>query len=259
MESGFFFKKMIMQVMVKTLTKYYMKKTIKNSNAIIAVSSSVRNELSKYYGIVDNVHVIHNGVDTDFFRPIEQSGRSNYILYVGRLSYRKGLLELVDAFKDIAKESNVDLVLCGKGPLRKVLEDSVKKAGLDDRVHFKGFVTRSELRDLYQKAKMFVAASSYETGPLTALEAMSCGLPLVVTRVGIMPDLIIDGQNGLFVEKNNSGDITLKCLAILSDEELSRKMGERARKTAVDGCQWSKVVKDIQDLYSEVSKKRANP
>lgn len=252
MESGFFLKKLALQAMTKTFTKKYMRATLKNANATIAVSTSLKDELLKYYGIRGNVRVVPNGVDTEYFHPQESQGRSRYILYVGRLAYRKGLLELLDAFNIVSKDTDASLVLCGKGPLQKVLEGRVKKYGLVDRVKFKGFVTRDELLSLYQNASLFVAASSYETGPLTALEAMSCGTPVIVTKVGIMPDVIKDGDNGLFVNKNDPQDLAGRCLKVLNDAHLAAEMGENARRTVEASCQWKQIAAEVDQIYAEL-------
>jgi len=249
MESGFPLKKIALQAMTRTFTKFYMKRVLNNAEEIIAVSSSVKGELRKYFHIEQRVNVVHNGVDTDYFEPTQRRGTPKYILYTGRLAYRKGLLELMNAFTTIAKETDANLILCGKGPLRKVLEDMVVKNGLEGRVQFPGFITRDELLGLYQRASVFVAASSYETGPLTVLEAMSCGIPVIVTRVGILPDMIEDGENGIFVNVNDHQDIASRCIELLSDDRMALRIGMNARMTMLERGKWSQISSEIESIY----------
>jgi glycosyltransferase involved in cell wall biosynthesis len=258
MEATFVLKKFALQGMTTTFTKHYMNEILTNADSIIAVSSSVREELVKYYGIESKVSVIWNGVDTTLFIPSASNNQREYILYTGRLAYRKGLLELIDAFRTISERSECDLVLSGRGPLKELLEKRVKEYGLVDRVRFTGFVTRDELVRLYQGARIFVAASAYETGPLTALEAMSCAIPIVVTRVGILPDVVEDGVTGLFVNTNDSKDIAEKCLFLLSDKERSNVIGRNARAFVERNCTWSKVAGDVANIYSSLTGSQSN-
>ena len=253
MEESLRLKKLLLQGMTATFTKHYMNEVMTRADSIIAVSSSVREELVRHYGIKSKINVIWNGVDTKYFTPSSSRRQRDYILYTGRLAYRKGLLELIDAFRIIAESSECDLVLSGRGPMREMLEKRIQEYGLKDRVRFSGFVSRDELLALYQGARIFVAASSYETGPLTALEAMSCGIPVVVTKVGIMPDVIEDGVTGLFVNKKDSGDIAEKCLSLLSNKEKGDLIGKNARSFVEKHCPWSKVADDVEKIYYDLA------
>jgi len=252
MESGFFLKKLFLKVMTRTFTKYYMGLSLKRAKRIVAVSSSVKGEIRRFFKPGAEVVVIRNGVDTDFFSPVPHVSERKYVLYVGRLAYRKGLLELVEAFHKISGNVDADLVLCGRGVLRPHLEAMVSSYGLTDRVRFTGFVTRDELKALYQGATVFVAASAYETGPLTALEAMSCGVPVVVTKVGIMPDVVRDGESGFFVEKGNAEDLAAKIKVLLADPSMAERIGANARKVVARDCQWSEITKQLSAVYEQV-------
>jgi len=252
-ESRFRIRKLILQGMTRTFTRWYMGRILMNTDRTIAVSTSVQEELGRHFKVFENIEVIPNGVDTDFFIPSTKGSDKDYILYVGRLSYRKGLLELMDAFERLAKSNDVDLVLCGQGPLKPVLEEIAKKKGLQERVLFTGFVSRQELLSLYQHARAFVAASSYETGPLTVLEAMSCGTPVLVTRVGIMPDVIKDGENGRFVDIGDALDLSNTLAEVLSDREGASVLGANARATMLKGNQWQGIAARIGMLYESVA------
>jgi len=253
MESGFFLRKMVLQGMTRTFTRWYMERTLRSANRIIAVSTSVQEELRRHFSIFDNVEVVPNGVDTEFFVPNPEPLENDYVLYVGRLSYRKGLFELMDAFERVSRSSDAELVLCGKGPLRPVLEGMAKKKGIHERVRFTGFVTRQELLSLYQHARAFVAASSYETGPLTVLEAMSCGTPVVVTRVGIMPDVIKDGENGRFVNVGDDISLSNALAEVLSDRENATRLGTNARATMLKDYRWEGIAARMVALYENAA------
>ena len=154
---------------------------------VVAVSAQVRREIEAGYrtgsGAID---VIENGVDAQHFAFAPMAGRNQEILFVGRLSYRKGVDRLIEAVAGLGGE--LRLVLAGEGPLEAHLRRKVRVLGLEPRCEFAGFLGRAALRDRLQRAAVFVSPSDYEGFPLTLLEAMAAGAPVVTTRTGPLAD-----------------------------------------------------------------------
>ena len=155
---------------------------------IVAVAACVRDEIVERYGVQPGrVEVVRNGVDFDRF-PFDGRVRGgSRLLFVGRLGWRKGLFRLLDAMAMLPPEVTLDLV--GEGPLEADLRAHAEAAGLTGRIHFRGFLPHPEVIEAHRAADMFVNPADYETGPLTLLEAMALGTPLVTTATGLVKEL----------------------------------------------------------------------
>lgn len=148
------------------------------------------------------------------------------VIFCGRLSPNKGVREFLDAL-DIIKVT-VTACIIGDGPLCQKLK--AESYNLKARITFTGWLpTSHDVYNAMQSAKVFVMCSKSEGGPRTALEAMALGLPVIATRVGVMPEVIEDGVNGVFTT-GNPGDIAKKIQWLLSDDRLRARMGAEAKK-----------------------------
>jgi len=237
---------------IKILTRFVsyplVSKLIENSKIITTVSSSVAYELKKYYGL-DNVIVAGNGVDEKTFIPAKEKSKENYILYVGRLSYRKGLFDLLESAKQICQNYDVKFVLAGKGELKGKLKEKIKEKKLQDKVVFLGQVGGEKLIQLYQNTMIFVLPSHYEGLPLVLLEAMSCGLPVVVTNVSGCVEVVKHEYNGLLVSPKSPEKMAGAIAMLLEDEELRKKLGKNARKTIEEKYTWDSVTDRVEKCY----------
>lgn len=228
-----------------------IQKLIKSSKLVTTVSNSVIEELKVDYNF-SNVTIIGNGVDEQKFHPAKLRDGSNYILYVGRLSYRKGIFELLKAMKSIICHYDVELLLVGKGEFEDLLKEYSISNKIDDKVHFLGHVDREKLISLYQNASVFVMPSAYESGPLTLLEAMSCGRPVVSTSTGIAPEIIKNRHNGLIISSSDATLIQNAIEEILQDEKLGESMGVNARKTIEENYSWDIVTSRVESCYESL-------
>jgi glycogen synthase len=122
------------------------------------------------------------------------------------------------------------LLVIGDGPVRADAEKKIASMGMGNRVTFLGWLpTLEAVLDAILTSRTFVMPSSSEGGPRSALEAMACGMPVIATRVGVMPEVIEDGENGLFTD-GSPKDIATKVGILLRDEEKRECMGKAARK-----------------------------
>jgi len=161
---------------------------IRDAARLIVVSRGVARELDQHYDLAGQTpEVISNGVDSRWFAAASTETRaSRRILYVGRLGYRKGLDRLIDA---LALLDDVALDLAGEGPLEPWLRRRIRRHGLEERVVFHGHLDRTRLRTLLGRTSCFVNPADYESGPLTLLEAMAAGAPVVTTATGLVEEM----------------------------------------------------------------------
>jgi glycosyltransferase involved in cell wall biosynthesis len=230
-------------------------KLFKISDKITSVASSVSQELSEYGLNPDEVEVIGNGVDEKLFCPIQNKASEKYILYTGRLSYRKGLFDFIECGVNIcSRYPDINFKLTGKGSLFEKLQKIVQESGYEDRFEFLGHVEKSKLIELYQNATIFVLPSHYEGLPTTLLEAMSCGLPVVATAVSGNLDVIESGKNGILVPIKSPDKMAEAVSSLLNDENLRTELGIAARKTIEEKFTWDAISDKILRCYDSICK-----
>jgi len=205
-------------------------------------------------GVRREIRVIHVGVDTELFRPMQSEGRclsegGFRILTVARLHRYKGLLYLLEAMKRIREEvHDAHLYIIGKGPEEQNLKNLTEKLRLNDVVTF---LTRPipnhEIPALYAECDVYAQPSIVEPYGIAVLEAMACGKPVVGTRVGGMLDTVEDGETGFLVESADSGGLAERII-MLNDPGLRGEFGRAARKRMEDEFDW----RCIADEYLEV-------
>jgi glycosyltransferase involved in cell wall biosynthesis len=245
--------------------RFFEEKTLERSNKIIAVSDFTRRELMKYYNVKeDKIRVIHNGVDINKFSPPRNKKKVKQelgfkdndvnILSVGRLYARKGLFTLLESMSIVIKKfGNAKLIVSGKGQSNemKKLVNYAKKLGIRDNIVFTGYFPDAKLPKLYQAADIFAFSTFYENLPFAVLEALSSRLPVVTTKVGGIPEMIDDGDNGFLVPPSNSVELAKKILYLIENPSKGSEMGYRARKTIEDKFDWRLIVKKVHRVYQE--------
>ena len=198
------------------------------ASGIRAVSKSIAEKLLRL-GIPEKKLRVVPSLYLDraaFEKPLPPQ-RACDVVFSGRLVANKGVIELLEA---VAKLPDVTLAIGGDGPLRKQLEEQAQRLDIRHRVEFRGWLeTQQDVFDLLRSGKIFVMNSKSEGGPRIAVEAMACGLPVIATKVGVMPEVIIDGQNGVFTT-GESDDLAQQMQRLLQDAELRERLGAEARK-----------------------------
>ena len=220
----------------------------RKADALVANSAGLRKMALDYYSKKD-FDVIYNGVDTDFFCPLEKENTAECrILFASRLIERKGLQYIIPKLKQIAENTDkkIKLVVVGDGPYREKLEILTKNNGVEDMVEFEGQKSRDEIVAYYQHADIFILPSNKEGMPNVVLEAMACGLPVVMTPCQGAGELI-EG-NGFVVEKEHFDS---KMTELINNYELREKMGKESRNRAVKKFSWNIAV----DSYTKILEK----
>lgn len=200
---------------------------------IICVSEQTLSEARAYCPSSSNLSYINNGVNADFFsykkRFLKQ--KEFNLIFVGHEFERKGLEYVIKSLLLVPEYIKLYIV-GGAGSSRKKYEELIDEHNLQGRVIFKGTILGQDLVTLYHKCDLFVLPSKYEAWPLVGLESMSCGLPVLMTNVGGIPEYLKDGLNGFFITQNGK-DIAEKVNVISSKKELYEQMSANARQTAL--------------------------
>jgi glycosyltransferase involved in cell wall biosynthesis len=176
------------------------------------------------------------------------------VLGVGRFIPLKGFAYLIDAVAKVRDEHpEIRLVLVGDGDLRAELEARSEAAGLEDIV-FTGMVGRDELPAMYSAADVVAVPSIHHRGyvdglPNVALEAMAMARPLIASRVGGLPDLVRDGEDGILVAERDPNELAAAILMLADDPALRQQMGEHGRARVVESLNWNAVADRFVDVY----------
>ena len=236
---------------IKRLSDYLWKITISlynNCDVVISPSEWVGQDI-KSHGLTKPIRVVHNGTPLkDFSRRLGNEAISlmvakydlseNTLLYVGRLNSEKGLDVLLKALKIVNQELNAkrfslaSLLIVGDGPLEPVLIKLAQSLKIEDKIKFLGRIAHENLTKsgVYEVSQAFVTASTSENQPITIIEAMAKGLPIIGVRARGLPDIIKD--NGLLANPNDPEDLAQKVVELLSDKVKREKMSQESQKMA---------------------------
>ncbi len=225
---------------------------------IISVSEAVREEMGAYGIDKSKITPIHNGVDTSVFRRTKPKFRDEYpqferiVLYLGRMIEQKGLPYLLEAAERIhQKRPEVGFLMVGKGKKKEQLMKTVRKRGMDDYVVFPGFIDEKELPALYSSADLYVLPSLWEVLPISLLEALSVGLPLVSTDAGGNAEIVMDGVNGYVIWKKDSAALQKRILDLLSNDKKREEMGRMSREIALKKFDWDIIAEKTERFYTD--------
>ncbi len=225
-----------------------------NADAIVANSRGLQNRALKFLPSV-LIEVIPNGVDLNFFRPVENKPRDAKIklLTVGRLSVTKRVEMLIDAVRILRDAGfNVRLSIVGGGALQNRLKYLVAAAKLDDRIEITGRIEQENMPLIYQQSDIFVSATLQEGMSNAMLEAMACGLPIVTTPCEGIEELIAD--NGIVVGQPGAQAIADAVKSIIENEQLYNRMCTQARARA-EQFNWKNVADQYLQLYFNVKRR----
>jgi glycogen(starch) synthase len=236
------------------------------SDEIICPCRTIAEEIQASCGVnKEKTHVVPNGLDLESidnikvadFSLLEKYGIENrdFILYVGRLTYIKGLEYLIKAFKAIQKEfKNLKLVIMGSGPQELYLKNLASDV---PGVFFIGHVRSPEIKKLfYTRSLAVIVPSVHETLPTVVLEAMAYGRPVIATAVGGNVSMIKNGKNGYLVEPKNPEDLARSIETLLDHSDIRKKMGECGRKIVETEFSLDKMVAKSLRVYDLAMRKK---
>ena len=209
---------------------------------LISVSASARDDVTREFHVpVSRVAVVHNGVDTDLFRPLEHIDRIPGRIVTTSSSDQplKGLVYLIEALAKVRTERAAELVVVGKRPTRGPIAAAIDRFEVADAVRFETGLDWLSLVELYAGAEVAVVPSLYEGFSLPAIEAMSCGLPLVATTAGALREVAgPDGEAARLVPPADAGALANAIAGLLADAGLRERLSAAGRKRVLDRFTW---------------------
>jgi glycosyltransferase involved in cell wall biosynthesis len=229
------------------------KRIWRNASAVIALSQGLK-DIALRTAPDQEIDVISNGIEVNHFYPSSTERKQDdtlKLITVSRLLERKGIHHILEA---IAKPNplSVTLTIVGTGSYEGELRSKCTESGLDDRVNFTGFVRRDGLPELYRQHDVFVLPSQTESFGLAFAEAMSCGLPIIGTFVGGIPELVRNGTDGILVNPAKPGEIRESLEIMLDNPEKRTAMGISARQRIEDKYSWRIIASQYLECYQNV-------
>lgn len=215
-------------------------------------------------GLKKPVAVLRNPIETNIFKPAAENEKAALIkefglkgkltlTYAGRVSYEKSIDRVIEAFALAApKNSEMELLIAGGGPDLDKLKKLTGRLGLTSRIIFTGGLDRlSGFRRALQASDIFVTASKSENMPMTVIEAMACGLPIVAVGEKGLLELVKTGVNGELVPADNPAALAEKLLALAADRDRLGKYGRSSRDLA-DAYSTETISEQLENLYTNL-------
>jgi glycosyltransferase involved in cell wall biosynthesis len=233
----------------------FIKAVWKTSEVVVA---KCQGEVGMINGLLSHdihIELIPNGVDSSRFKPSSPKQKNGTIrlLCVARLIERKGQRYLIQAVKQLVMNgNNIVLDLIGTGDSEGDYRALVRKLDLENKVNFLGYIPREEIPRYYTRADIFILPSFNEGMSVATLEAMASGLPVIVTRVGGMEELVVEGVNGNFVEWGDVGGMVSHIGKFIQNRKLTSRMGS-ASCTRAKAFSWDRVANAYKTLFNRLN------
>jgi glycosyltransferase involved in cell wall biosynthesis len=220
---------------------------------IVTVSESSKRDIIDQMGVrPEQLAVVPVGVDHTLFRPLPSTERRP-----GRLMTTasadvplKGLVPLLEALAKLRTEREADLVVIGQPRPESSVGETIARLGLEGAVRFVSGVSDERLVELYAEASVAVVPSLYEGFSLPAVEAMACGVPLVATTGGALPEVVgTDGETGLLVEPGDPSALAVAVSRVLDDPALAARLAEAGRRRVLERFTWRACAEATVEHY----------
>jgi N-acetyl-alpha-D-glucosaminyl L-malate synthase BshA len=231
---------------------------IEQSDAVTAVSQWLHQETVREFAPNCDIRVIPNFVDSEVFVPRPElraenplrRGDEKVILHASNFRPVKNIHRVAEIFAMVRQKMKCRLVLVGDGPELATIERLSRRLGIADDVHYLG--VQEEMEEVMAMADTLILPSEHESFGLVALEAMSCGIPVVVSDRGGLPEVVREGETGFLRDPHDVPAFAEAVIRILSEPGLSERMGEAARKMTRERYCIRRVIGDYLDLYEEL-------
>ena len=266
------------------LSAWMERTAIEQADAVIAVSRETREDVLRLFNVEPGrVHVIHNGIDPDEYRPVEAQdalGRLGidpsrpFLLFVGRITRQKGIMHLIGAIPAIDPEMQV--VLCAGAPdtpeLGQEVADGVAAvaAGRPGVIWVREMLPRPDVIQLYTHAAVFCCPSVYEPFGIINLEAMACETAVVASAVGGIPEVVVPGETGFLVDPGLkpgtfepadpaafSAGLAEAINRLARDPGLRERFGRNGRRRVLDHFSWDAIARTTLGLYRSLVEARS--
>lgn len=228
------------------------------NDEVTAISTGVREYIASRGVNKNKIKLIYTGVDTELFKKMQSGFRAEFgipdkTFLVGIVAVLRGAKrhkDLIDAVKKLSEKHDIKLVIVGDGPQWDNLKAKISEAGLEDKVIMTGF--RDDTVNILSALDLFVLPSNMEALGTALLEAQSCGVPVIGSRVGGIPEALEENGSGLLFECENVEDLAAKIERFITDKEFHAAAGKRAREFVIEKFSVDKMAADTLRQYEEL-------
>jgi N-acetyl-alpha-D-glucosaminyl L-malate synthase BshA len=232
--------------------------SIEASDMVTAVSRSLKEETVRIFNTNKEIKVIYNFVDPEEYKRIEVPGlRQRYagrkekiLIHISNFRPVKRLKDVVDIFELVAKEVPSRLILVGDGPEGPTIHNYIEQKGLCDRVSFLG--KQERVVELLSISDLLLLPSEKESFGLVALEAMACGVPVIASIAGGLPEIINDGETGYLLPIGNVEAMACKAVEILTNQSEWKRVSENGVNNSRENYHIDKIVKEYEECYTSI-------
>jgi glycosyltransferase involved in cell wall biosynthesis len=224
----------------------------RRSARVVANSTGLGNLALRQMPGLD-IEVIPNAIDPELFKPPEQRKSADgkvRLLTVSRMIRRKGMHHLIESLADL-KDAPVELTLVGTGSSEEELRNLIHRTGLREKTRLLGYLPQEALPEQYSQADIFVLPSLAESGGEAFLEAMACGLPIVGTTAGGIPEYVVHGEGGLLVAPGDVPGLRGAIATLAGDAEMRARMGSFNRRRVLENYTWEKATLQYLEIYRQ--------
>jgi N-acetyl-alpha-D-glucosaminyl L-malate synthase BshA len=248
-----------------------VKHTVENANEVTAVSEFLKDKAHSELGIKRDIHVIPNFIDVEKFKPkkeyrlivesgcvairsIEQAKEISpdeiVLLHASNFRKVKRVPELIDIMRIVVDHHpNTRLIIAGDGPTRIEVERKIESLDLCNNVHLLGI--KSNMMEIMCSADIFLLNSTMEGMPLVLLESMSCGLPIVTTPAGGIPELVRPGKDGVVTEGFEEMEFAQEVIELIDNEKARKTYSKSARKRVIDSFSAKRIVPMYEKVFEQ--------
>ncbi|KAF0155318.1 MAG: group 1 glycosyl transferase [Syntrophaceae bacterium] len=227
-------------------------KVAQNFSHIITVSEFTKKDIAKEFSLDENkFRVVHNGINNEYFYPKQNGPRPENSLIVTNSADTplKGLNFLLEAVAQIRTKQPIKLTVIGQPKKDGIIENLVAKLGVSDIVHFTGRIDNEEFADYYAKSTIAVVPSLYEGFGIPAAEAMACGVPLISTSGGALPEVV--GDAGMIVPPADAKALAKAITHLLNVPEDREKYAQAGLARVNSVFSWKKAAEEVVEVYRE--------
>jgi glycosyltransferase involved in cell wall biosynthesis len=240
---------------------YFLYKWVYGKRPQYVVLSTYLKERAIAHGVPEeHITIIPNGVDTHIFtrkgvnvKKVRQewnADKRKVIITASRLTLKNAVDDIIRAFALMRKEVPSILVICGTGEDEERLKTLARELGVSDDVIFMGLVPYKDLPRYVSAADVFVRPSLSEGFGNSFVEALACGVPIIGTPVGGIPDFLVDKKTGLFCKVRNPEDLADKIILLLKNKKLANTIVKNGQKMIKQKYEWSNITKQFDEAFS---------
>jgi len=240
------------------------KQVLTKGSKIIAVSKAIKEVAQNKVAPGAQIEVVYNGVDIHKFvfsqekrllirRKLGICSQDIILIFVGNIIRQKGVFEIKFAFSDLAKRyKNIHLIVVGDGPELNHLISKAKELQSFKRMHFVGRQMHKIIPDWMSAGDIFIFPSWSEGHPSVILEAMSCSLPVVATKVGGIAETVVNGKSGILIDKGDECALVNAIDELIKNDEKRITMGHVGRQLVEQLFSWEKNVERTLEIYRQI-------